>query len=118
MGGQKSLRPYWRNYFEAADALVWAVDAADARRLGDAAAELAALLLEERLAGATLLVLANKQDAPGAAAPAAVAAALGLAELRGRHWRVAGCSAARGEGLTEAFEWLVADVAARVYLLD
>ena len=32
----------------------------------DCKAELHALLKEERLAGATLLVLANKQDIPGA----------------------------------------------------
>ena len=35
-------------------------------RLRDCAAELRVLLLEEKLAGASLLVLANKQDLPGA----------------------------------------------------
>lgn len=35
-------------------------------RLGDCAAELGALLKEEKLSGASLLVLANKQDLPGA----------------------------------------------------
>ena len=35
-------------------------------RLGDCAAELRVLLQEEKLAGASLLVLANKQDLPGA----------------------------------------------------
>lgn len=69
MGGQKSLRSYWRNYFEQTDGLVWVVDSADRRRLEDTAAELASLLKEERLAGATLLVLANKQDMPGALPP-------------------------------------------------
>jgi ADP-ribosylation factor-like protein 2 len=38
VGGQRSLRPYWRNYFERTDALVWVVDSADARRLADTAA--------------------------------------------------------------------------------
>lgn len=42
------------------------VDSADARRLWDCARELHSLLREERLAGATLLVLANKSDLPGA----------------------------------------------------
>lgn len=64
MGGQKSLRPYWRNYYEKTDGLVWVVDSADLARLQDAARELHALLQEERLCGATLLVLANKQDIP------------------------------------------------------
>lgn len=66
VGGQKSLRSYWRNYFESTDGLVWVVDSADKMRLANCKEELNNLLQEERLAGATLLVLANKQDAPGA----------------------------------------------------
>ena len=66
VGGQKSLRSYWRNYFECTDGLVWVVDCADRMRLETCKKELEILLQEERLAGATLLVLANKQDLPGA----------------------------------------------------
>jgi GTPase SAR1 family protein len=66
IGGQKSLRPYWRNYFEKTDGLIWVVDSADRARLEDCRNELASLLLEERLFGATLLILANKQDLPNA----------------------------------------------------
>ncbi len=47
VGGQRSLRSYWRNYFESTDALVWVVDSADRRRLDDCRQELAALLVEE-----------------------------------------------------------------------
>ena len=65
VGGQKSLRSYWRNYFEATDGLIWVVDSADRRRLEDCRKELQGLLQEERLLGATLLVFANKQDVAG-----------------------------------------------------
>ena len=64
VGGQKTLRSYWRNYFEATDGLIWVVDSADTRRLADCAEELANLLQQEKLAGASLLVLANKQVPP------------------------------------------------------
>jgi len=37
VGGQKTLRSYWRNYFEQTDGLVWVVDSADSRRLQDCA---------------------------------------------------------------------------------
>jgi len=47
VGGQKSLRSYWRNYFEATDGLAWVVDSADKIRLNDCKAELHALLQEE-----------------------------------------------------------------------
>ena len=143
VGGQKTLRAYWRNYYEATDGLVWVVDAADAARLPDCAAELRALLAEEKararptrfhvssrlvltpavstqLAGATLLVLANKQDIAGALSLDALADALGLAQLagRGRHARVVACSAVTGDGLLAAFDWLVGDIASRIFLLD
>lgn len=47
VGGQKSLRSYWRNYFESTDGLIWVVDSADKRRLMDCRNELDGLLLEE-----------------------------------------------------------------------
>lgn len=102
VGGQRTLRPYWRNYFEQTDAVVWVVDSGDRFRLEDCRKELEVLLVEEvrlllwracglrliswradcvtlgfapiqRLAGATLLIFANKQD---------VAGALSVAEIR------------------------------------
>ncbi|KAL6720395.1 ADP-ribosylation factor-like protein 2 [Lecanora helva] len=47
VGGQKTLRSYWRNYFEKTDALIWVVDATDQLRLNDCKDELASLLVEE-----------------------------------------------------------------------
>ncbi|OAV96676.1 hypothetical protein PTTG_02942 [Puccinia triticina 1-1 BBBD Race 1] len=66
IGGQKTLRPYWRNYFESTDAIIWVIDSTDRARLSDTSIELNQLLLEERLAGASLLVFANKHDLAGA----------------------------------------------------
>ena len=37
---------------------------------------------------------------------------------RSRHWKIVGCSAYTGEGLLEGFDWLVQDVASRIYVLD
>ena len=34
------------------------------------------------------------------------------------HWKIVGCSAYTGEGLLEGFDWLVQDVASRIYVLD
>ena len=47
VGGQKTIRSYWRNYFEKTDALIWVVDATDRLRIDDCKAELKGLLLEE-----------------------------------------------------------------------
>lgn len=47
VGGQRTLRPYWRNYFEQTDAVVWVVDSGDRFRLEDCKRELGNLLVEE-----------------------------------------------------------------------
>lgn len=43
-------------------------------------------LLQEELRSAAVLVLANKQDLPGAISPAQLTDMLGLHSLRGRTW--------------------------------
>jgi len=48
VGGQKSLRSYWRNYFEENDGVVWVIDCVDKRRLQDCKIELDNLLSEEQ----------------------------------------------------------------------
>ena len=47
VGGQKTLRSYWRNYFEKTDALIWVIDATDRLRIEDCRDELHGLLQEE-----------------------------------------------------------------------
>lgn len=33
IGGQKTIRSYWRNYFEQTDGVIWVVDSSDKMRL-------------------------------------------------------------------------------------
>uniref|UniRef100_A0A3Q2WVY7 ADP-ribosylation factor-like 2 n=1 Tax=Haplochromis burtoni TaxID=8153 RepID=A0A3Q2WVY7_HAPBU len=91
VGGQKSLRSYWRNYFESTDGLVWVVDSADRLRLEDCRQELSALLLEEALA---------------------------LDNIKSHHWCIIGCSAVTGENLLAGVDWLLDDIAARIFTAD
>lgn len=136
VGGQKSLRSYWRNYFECTDGLVWVVDSADKMRLNTCREELNILLQEERLAGATLLVLANKQDLPGALSAQEIKEVsncnfiyafyltnyfqqiLELDNITTHHWSVVGVSAVTGEKLLGAVDWLIDDIAKRIFTLD
>ena len=53
-----------------------------------------------------VLVLATKQDQPGAIPPGEIAALLDLPSLVGVDWRLSGCNALTGEGLAEAMHWL------------
>ncbi|KAI9281590.1 ADP-ribosylation factor family-domain-containing protein [Sporodiniella umbellata] len=118
VGGQKSIRSYWRNYFEQTDALVWVVDSADRLRLNDCKKELQQLLQEERLAGATLLVFANKQDITGALSEKEIKDVLELEDIKSHHWAILACSAVTGCNLLKGMDWVVNDVASRIYMLD
>ena len=62
IGGQKAIRPYWKNYYENTDGLVFVVDSSDEERLTECVTELTSLLSEEDLAKVPILVYANKQD--------------------------------------------------------
>eukprot|EP01039_Chlorochromonas_danica_P010961 gene10961-12187_t len=110
IGGQKSIRPYWRNYYDQTDALVYVIDSADRRRMEETSVELQQLLDEEKLSHVPLLVLANKQDLLNALSPAEITAELNLNELRDRTWNILPCSAKTGEGLQESMEWLVEQI--------
>jgi len=118
VGGQKSLRSYWRNYFESTDGLIWVVDSADKRRLEDCKKELQALLQEERLLGATLLVFANKQDLPGALNVQQIREVLDLDSILTHHWKIIDCSAVTGQNLIQGVDWIVDDISKRIFSLD
>jgi ADP-ribosylation factor-like protein 2 len=118
VGGQTTIRSYWRNYFEQTDGLVWVVDSGDKIRLEDCRRELHQLLLQERLAGASLLVFCNKQDLAGALTLEEIKEFLQLDNFQTRHWAVVPCSAVTGEGLLEGINWIVGDIAARIFMMD
>ncbi|KAF9224421.1 GTP-binding protein [Gyrodon lividus] len=115
VGGQRTLRPYWRNYFEQTDAIVWVVDSGDRMRVQDCKEELQNLLLEDRLSGASLLVFANKQDIQGSMTDKEIHDRLDLPGIKSHHWKIWPCSAVTGQNLIAGLDWIVEDVAHRLY---
>lgn len=107
LGGQTSIRPYWRCYYANTAAVIFVIDSTDIERLNTASEELAAMLNEDELKDAALLVFANKQDQPGAKGAGDISEALRLGELRDRNWSIMACSAVDGRGITEGMDWLV-----------
>ena len=73
IGGQKSIRPYWRNYYDSTE--------------------------EEKLAGVPVLIFANKQDLLSAVPASEISESLNLNTIRDRTWHIQACSAKSGEGL-------------------
>ncbi|XP_020774082.1 ADP-ribosylation factor-like protein 4D [Boleophthalmus pectinirostris] len=107
VGGQDKLRPLWKSYTRRTDGLVFVVDAADPERLEEARAELHRMARCPESQGAPILLLANKQDLPGAMMPAQVEKALSLHELSSSTLHhTQGCSAVDGAGLQPGLDML------------
>ncbi|CAH8558574.1 unnamed protein product [Schistosoma guineensis] len=106
LGGQTSIRPYWRCYYANTDAIIYVVDSMDKDRVGISKQELFSMLEEEELRGAVLVILANKQDISGCMTISEVAQSLGLAAIKNRRYQLFKTSALKGEGLEEAMDWL------------
>ena len=107
LGGQTSIRPYWRCYYANTAAVIFVVDSTDKDRMNIASKELHLMLQEEELQDSALLVFANKQDQPGALSASEVSKELNLAELKDRSWSIVASSAIKGEGITEGLDWLI-----------
>ena len=117
IGGQTTIRSYWRNYFEETDGVLWVVDSGDKLRLNDCKEELHNLLKQEKLAGATLIVLCNKQDINGALKVEEIKNILELDKITSRHWMIMPCCGLTGEGLKEGLNWIMDDISSRIFML-
>jgi len=106
LGGQTNIRPYWRCYYANTNAIIFVVDSADQERLALSRKELMAMLEEEELKSAVLLVFANKQDMKGALNEAQVSQALGLHLIKNHQWHICRASAIKNVGLGEGLEWM------------
>lgn len=76
--------------------------------------------MPQKLAGASLLIFANKQDLGGALSVTGISELLELSssEIGGRHWTICGCSAMTGEGLEGGIDWIVNDIASRIFMMS
>lgn len=94
LGGGDSVRKYWSHYFEGAEGVIFVVDSSS--NDGDmdlAAAELQEALSHPSLRNLPLLVLANKEDVPGAHSTDEISKMIGLEAIaRNRNWHLQSCS--------------------------
>jgi len=110
LGGQTSIRPYWRCYYANTNAVVFVIDSADTQRISIARDELLAILNEEDLKSCSVVILANKQDIEGAMSDVEISEALGLPTIHNRQWAIFKTSATKGVGLNDAFDWIANSV--------
>uniref|UniRef100_A0A8C5DDF7 ADP-ribosylation factor-like protein 3 n=1 Tax=Gouania willdenowi TaxID=441366 RepID=A0A8C5DDF7_GOUWI len=113
IGGQRRIRPYWKNYFENTDVLIYVIDSSDRKRFEETSMELADLLDQEDLAGVPLLIFANKQDLTTASTASELAEGLHLHTIRDRMWQVQACSALTAEGVQDGMIWVCRNISFR-----
>ncbi|EOD20037.1 ARL1, ARF-like GTPase [Emiliania huxleyi CCMP1516] len=89
LGGQTSIRPYWRCYYQNTNAIIYVVDSADAERMGISKQELVTMLEEEELKDAALLA---RNPSPPPPPPL--------------QWQIFKTSAIKGDGLHDGLDWL------------
>ncbi|KHN71247.1 ADP-ribosylation factor-like protein 3 [Toxocara canis] len=106
IGGQRKIRPYWKNYFENTDVLIYVIDSSDRKRFDETGLELLELLEEEKLKSVPVLIFANKQDLVTAAKASEIAEGLQLLSIRDRSWQIQACSAVTGEGIRDGMDWI------------
>ena len=106
VGGSGRFRPLWLDYFENTQGLIFVVDSSDRDRIDCAYEELKTLVNSELLKELVVLVLANKQDLPGAMTIDEITEKLELCTIRGRNWFIQGCCAVNGDKLYEGLEWI------------
>ncbi|CAG8544040.1 682_t:CDS:2 [Ambispora leptoticha] len=110
LGGQDTLRATWRTYYVKTRAVIMVIDSTDRDRLHISRGELHAMMEDENLKGAVLLVFANKQDMNGALSAAQISESLNLTSLRDKQWHIQACCALSGDGLFEGLDWIVSQI--------
>ncbi len=107
VGGQEKVRPLWRSYTRNTDGIVFVIDSVDTDRIEEVKVELVQAARAPEMVGIPFLILANKQDLPGALDAGEMEKLLNLQELTNGHLcSVQPACAITGEGLDEALEQL------------
>ncbi|PIK39811.1 putative ADP-ribosylation factor [Apostichopus japonicus] len=107
VGGQETIRKLWRHYYIGAEGLIFVVDSTDVERFKIAREEIEAILTDDGIIrDIPFVVMANKQDLPGAVGPSKIIENLQLRNFRRNPWSIQGTCATTGEGLFEGMEML------------
>lgn len=106
IGGQAKIRPYWKNYFDHTDVLIFVIDSGDRVRIKEAVAELFTIMDHEKLKTVPILVFVNKQDAQGAMEMTEIQKQFDEEQFEGRTWHLQPCSGFTGEGVKDGMDWL------------
>lgn len=105
IGGQAKIRPYWKNYYDNTDVLIFVIDSVDKERTEEAVNELLDVVDHEKLKHVPILIFANKQDVKGALKVKDIQQYFD-GKFENRTWHIQPCSGFTGDGVKDGMEWL------------
>lgn len=115
LGGHAAARRLWKNFFVAADGIVFMVDTCDHKRFPEVKEELNRLLTCDELVNVPFMILGNKIDKKGSVSEKHLKQILGLEHTTGkkgspqegvRPIEVFMCSVVKRAGYRDGFQWL------------
>ncbi|CAG9312950.1 unnamed protein product [Blepharisma stoltei] len=106
LGCSLGFKTLWKYFHTNIKGIIFVIDSNDRERMDNLKWLLQEMLFEEMLSQLPILFFANKQDLPNAISLNEITEKLELFLIRGRIWRIQGCSAIRGDGLYEGIEWI------------
>ena len=92
------------SFFSFSQGLLFIVDSADSDRLAEAREELFGIIKSPEMNRCPVVVVANKQDLPGALTTSQIADQLDLVKIRDREWFIQGACASACDGIYEAMQ--------------
>lgn len=108
LGGQARFRTMWERYCRGVSAVVFVIDAADEDRFDTARIELQDILSRRALDGIPVLVLANKNDLPGALKDVQkIIDTFGLKDIENHDVSVYSISAKNRVNIDVTLQWLI-----------
>ncbi len=115
LAGQAHFRFLWEAHYPGTEAVIFVIDAADIERLPEAREVMKTHVFNNPyMESVPLLILANKQDLPGAVEAPLLIQMLGLhLDLKNTTFAVFDCSILHGKGVKESFIWLINELEAR-----
>lgn len=108
LGGQARFRTMWERYCRGVSAVVFVIDSADEERFDTARVELQDILARPALDGIPVLVLANKNDLPGAVKDVdEIIDIFGLRDIKNHVVSVYSISAKNKVNIDVTLQWLI-----------
>ena len=109
VAGQDSLRSLWKHYYQNTKAVIFVVDSSDKKRIGLAKDELHKIINDEELKDSCLLLLSNKMDL-NVMTVEEVSMYMDFDKIKNPKKKVMGVCGLKGDGLTQALNWLVTNI--------